>query len=122
MTSSYRARCDVREGVVAEFGGQRTSGLLMMHLMIRFRRADRAGLPDVRRGLAGHKADRHPSTGLMMSSVHGRGSSGFEDVPVLGAVKIVRPVGRCILTAPALRRRWPAVEEPRDVSNQTVTG
>jgi hypothetical protein len=24
-------------------------------------------------------------------------------VPVLGAVKIVRPVGRCILTAPALR-------------------
>jgi hypothetical protein len=90
----------VREGVVAEFGGQRTSGLLMMHLMIRFRRAGRAGLPDVRRALAGHKADRHPSTGLMMSSVHGRGSSGFEDVPVLGAVKIVRPVGRCILTAP----------------------
>jgi hypothetical protein len=41
-----------------------------------------------------------------------RGSSGFEDVPVLGAVKIVRPVGRCILTAPALRRRLPAVEEP----------
>jgi hypothetical protein len=40
---------------------------------------------------------------------------------VLGAVKIVRPVGRCILTAPALRQRWPAVEEPRDVINQTVT-
>jgi hypothetical protein len=57
----------------------------------------------------------------MMPSGVGRGSSGFEDVPVLGAVKIVRPVGRCILTAPALRRRSPAVEEPRDASNQTVT-
>ena len=56
----------------------------------------------------------------MMSSAMGRGSSDLEDVPVLGAVKIVRPVGRCILTAPALRRRWPAVEEPRDASNQTV--
>jgi hypothetical protein len=57
-----------------------------------------------------------------MASAAGRGSSGFEDVPVLGAVKIVRPVGRSILTAPALRRRGPAVEEPRDASNQTLTG
>ena len=48
----------------------------------------------------------------MLASAVGRGSSGFEDEPVLGAVKIVRPVGRCILTAPALRRRWPEVEEP----------
>ncbi len=56
-----------------------------------------------------------------MTSAVGRGSSGFEDVPVLGAVKIVRPVGRCILTAPALRRRWPAVKEPRNASNQTLT-
>ena len=32
-------------------------------------------------------------------------------VPVLGAVKIVRPVGRCILTAPA-RRRVGLVAEP----------
>jgi len=49
------------------------------------------------------------------------GSSGLDDVPVLGAVKIVRPVGRCILTAPALRRRWPTVEESRDASNQILT-
>ena len=48
------------------------------------------------------------------------GSSGSEDMPVLGAVKIVRPVGRCILTAPALRQRWPAAEEPHDPSNHTV--
>jgi hypothetical protein len=58
----------------------------------------------------------------MMSSAVARGSSGREDVPVLDAVKIVRPVGRCILTAPALRRRWPPAEEPRDPSNRTVTG
>ena len=33
-----------------------------------------------------------------------KGGSAVDDyVPVLGAVKIVRPVGRCILTAPALR-------------------
>ena len=56
-----------------------------------------------------------------MASAVGRGSSRFEDVPVLGAVKIVRPVGRCILTAPVLRQGWPAVKEPRDANNQTVT-
>jgi hypothetical protein len=56
-----------------------------------------------------------------MSSAVGRGSSGLEDMPVLGAVKIVRPVGRCILTAPALRQGWPAMEEPRNATNQTVT-
>jgi hypothetical protein len=56
-----------------------------------------------------------------MTSAVERGSSSFEDVPVLGAVKIVRPVGRCILTAPTLRQRWPAVEEPRGATNQTVT-
>jgi hypothetical protein len=39
-------------------------------------------------------------------------SAGGDGRPVLGAVTIVRPVGRCILTAPALRRRWPAAEEP----------
>jgi hypothetical protein len=33
--------------------------------------------------------------------------SGFNDVPVLGAVKIVPPVGGCILTPPARRRDWP---------------
>jgi NAD(P)-dependent dehydrogenase (short-subunit alcohol dehydrogenase family) len=34
-----------------------------------------------------------------------KGGSAVDDyVPVLGAVKIVRPVGRCILTAPPLRR------------------
>jgi hypothetical protein len=49
-------------------------------------------------------------------------SSAIEDVPVLGAVKIVRPVGRCILTAPALRRRWPAVEETPRCEQRTVTG
>jgi hypothetical protein len=57
----------------------------------------------------------------MLASAVGQCSSGFEDVPVLGAVKIVQPVGRCILTAPALLQRGPAVEEPRDASNQTVT-
>jgi hypothetical protein len=40
--------------------------------------------------------ERYASPGLMMSSARGARSSGFEDVPVLGAVKIVRPVGRCI--------------------------
>jgi transposase len=86
------------------------------------RRAGRAGIPGFRRALATQQADRHPDTGLMMASAGWRGSSGFEDVPVLGAVKIVRPMGRCILTAPALLQRWPAVEEPRDASNQTLTG
>jgi transposase len=32
-----------------------------------------------------------------------------------------RPVGRCILTAPALQQGWPAVKEPRNANNQTVT-
>jgi hypothetical protein len=58
----------------------------------------------------------------MMSSAVGQGSSGLEDVPVLGAVKIVRPVGRCILTTPALRRRWPGVEETPRCEQRTVTG
>jgi hypothetical protein len=58
----------------------------------------------------------------MMASAVVRCSSGFEDVPVLGAVKIVRPVGRCILTAPALLQRGPAVEEPRDASNGRSPG
>jgi hypothetical protein len=52
----------------------------------------------------------------MMSAPVGRGSSGFKDMPVLGAVKIVRPVGRCILTAPALRRDGLVREKPRDPS------
>jgi hypothetical protein len=71
--------------------------------------------------LATHQAKRHPSTDLLMTFAVARGSSGFEDVPVLSAVKIVRPVGRCILTAPALRQRWPAMKEPRNAGNQTVT-
>ena len=58
----------------------------------------------------------------MLASAVGRCSSGLEDVLVLGAVKIVRPVGRCILTAPALRQRWPAVEETPRCEQRTVTG
>ena len=38
------------------------------------RRAGRAGLPGLRRTLATHQADRHPSTGLMMCI---RGGAGF---------------------------------------------
>ena len=42
-----------------------------------------------------------------MSTLGGvAGSSAFEGVPVLGAVKVVPPVGGSILTAPALRRGW----------------
>jgi hypothetical protein len=35
-----------------------------------------------------------------------KGSAESDGVPVLGAVKIVRPVGRCILTAPVRRLIW----------------
>ena len=40
------------------------------------------------------------------------GSSAVDGVPVLGAVKIVPPVGGSILTAPARWQVWAAVEEP----------
>ena len=42
----------------------------------------------------------------------GDGSSASHDVPVLGAVKIVPPVGGSILTAPARRQCWLVAEEP----------
>jgi hypothetical protein len=39
-----------------------------------------------------------------------------DHAPVLGAVKIVRPVGRCILTAPPRRPKTPATKESRRTS------
>ncbi len=42
--------------------------------------------------------------------VKGRGLVAFEGAPVLVAVKVVRPVGRSTLTAPARRRGWLAAE------------
>jgi hypothetical protein len=46
----------------------------------------------------------------------------FDDVPVLGAVKIVPPVGGCILTAPARRQVWPRWRDGGAVSHRQIVG
>ena len=49
-------------------------------------------------------------------------SSGVDGVPVLDAVKIVPPVGGCILTAPARRRHGPGWRNGRGVSHRHILG
>jgi hypothetical protein len=59
----------------------------------------------------------HASTGLMMPSAVGQGSSGFEDVRGARRGQDCSSTGALHVDLRLRLRRWPTVKEPRDARN-----